>query len=63
MNAYLLMKFKMTSDILQGISKLDYYIKISIFQRNKNAPISESSTNLNVTEGNDDRSVSDHTID
>ena len=38
LNGYLIMKFKLNNDIIQGVSKLDYYIKISIFQKNKNMP-------------------------
>ena len=29
---YSVIKFKRTDDILQGISKLDYYVKVSVFQ-------------------------------
>jgi hypothetical protein len=33
--AWIVVKFKRTDDILQGISKLDYLLKISYFQRFK----------------------------
>jgi hypothetical protein len=40
--AWIVVKFKRTDDILQGISKLDYLLKVSYFQRYK--------TNINLKE-------------
>ena len=53
--AWIVIKLKPNDDILQGISKLDYYVKISVFQRDKIGVTRPPSYNL--SDGNSPRTT------
>ena len=46
LTAYVLIKVKSSQDILQGINKLDYLLKVSVFQKYKDPEAEKTKTDM-----------------